>query len=485
MSAFPGRRRCLAIMLVLYAIAIPAGFASAASQADSPDGYSHRIAVGVSGRQAVVQLPLPRAVYLEAHSSDLRDLRLFDAAGTPMPFALVERMQQERVTRSTAPVAIFPVHAPAEDARKPQDGLQIRTREDGAVISVTAPSARRPGDVLSTLVLDLQPAGQATKAAAATDTAAVAALTLAPPAGADNYNARVVLEASDDLQRWTPVTEAALSWMVNSEGARVRKDRIEFAPRAFRYARIAWLEGAPAVFAGITADHVSRVRLPLQWEGVLLQSSPGQQGKDLAYTAPLAIPVESVGLVFQAENVVLPATLGLERPAGEGGPDLAPLASATFYQLTQNGRRRVSGDIAVPLTHASRWLLRPKAALPERPALRLRWQAATLVFMAGGRAPYTLAFGRDGAQPVYLPLVQVAPGFSQDELEGLEQASAGPPLRQHAGGKEDAGAGVTGLLRQRGFWLWALLLCGVAALAAMAWRLARQLKDGSSGQPPA
>jgi len=31
---------------------------------------------------------------------------------------------------------------------------------------------------------------------------------------------------------------------------------------------------------------------------------------------------------------------------------------------------------------------------------------------------------------------------------------------------------------------WALLVAGVAALAAMAWHLLRQLKDGTSAPPP-
>ena len=38
-------------------------------------------------------------------------------------------------------------------------------------------------------------------------------------------------------------------------------------------------------------------------------------------------------------------------------------------------------------------------------------------------------------------------------------------------------------IRQQ-FWLWALLVAAVAALAAMAWHLLRQLKDGTSAPPP-
>jgi hypothetical protein len=452
-----------------------------ASPADNPAAYSHVIPLTVSGRQAVVQLPLPRAVYLQARSADLRDLRLFDADGASLPFALVERVREDGVVRAKAPVGVFPVRTPA--GANAQDGLQIRTRDDGTLVSVRAP-ARDGGEVLASLILDLQP--PASTGGGNEGSRAVTALELAPPAGAGSYSARVMLEASDDLQHWTPVADAALSWLVNSQGARVQKNRIEFAPRPFRYARIAWLEGTPVEFAAITADYVTELQAPAQWDSVVLQPAPAPTGDDLVYAAPVAIPAESVGLVFDGQNVVLPATIGQYRAAqrmdqaSNQGSDLQPVASATFYQLTQDGQRRVSGDLAVPVTHASQWVLRPQAKVAERPGLRLRWQPETIVFVAGGKGPYTLAFGRNGAQPAWLPLAQVAPGFSRGELAALETAKAGAPLRQHAP-ETVSGSAVS----SPAVWLWALLLCGVAALALMAWRLVRQLKDAPPGEPPA
>jgi len=187
MSAF-SRRALLALLSVLVHLA-PAAAAPGARLED----YSHRIGVSVSGKQAVVRLPLPPAVYLEAHSRDLRDLRLFDAAGAAQPFALVAQLPQAREDRSNAPVAVFPLRGPAGSTRLP-DGLEIRTGTDGAVISVHAPARRASGDVLHSLVFDLQGAGKAP--------ASVDAISLTLPAGVTNYSARVVLEASDDLQQW-------------------------------------------------------------------------------------------------------------------------------------------------------------------------------------------------------------------------------------------------------------------------------------------
>lgn len=473
MFALLGRRRADRIIAGMIL------FCGAAAAADTPDDYAYAIPVGVSGRQAIVQLRLPRAVYLGARTADLADLRLFDAAGTAMPFALVERMQQAQVSRPAAPAAVFPVRGPAGARQGLPEGLQIQTREDGAVISVSAPAARGAGDELASLVLDIQPPG---KAPAADETVAVSALALRLPQGVDSYHARLVVDTSDDLQHWQPLTEASVSWLVNSEGARVRNDRLAFPPRPFRYARIAWAEGKPVEFAGITAEFVVSQRAPQEWDSVVLRPASGKAGDDLVYAAPAAIPVQGLGVVFHGRNAVLPAIVGQYRE--RQGRELQVLSSATFYQLTQNGQQRVSGNVEVPLTHASQWVLRPQARLADRPELRLLWKPAAVVFMAGGKGPYTLAFGRTGMQPAFQPLDQVAPGFSPSELAALEQATSGEAVRQHAPDGLSEMDGVSGMFRRREFWLWALLLCGVAVLAAMAWRLTRQLKEDPSGQPP-
>ena len=481
MLSFAMLRVRLPAFAAVVVVAAVAADAAAAGPADRPDAYAHAIPVRVSGRQAVVQLPLPRAVYLEARSGGLRDLRLFDAEGNAMPFALVERTREDEVARSAAPAAIFAVRAPAGARQGLPDGLQIRTRADGTVISVTPPAAGRatgPADELASLVLDLQSAGPPHAGAA------VAALKLTLPPGVDGYQARLAVDTIDDLQHWAPLAETAVSWLANAQGASVHQDRIAFAPRAFRYARIAWLEGKPLEFAAVSADYVTEVPALRRWDSVVLQPAAGKADGDLVYAAPVAIPVRSVGLVFQQQNVVLPALVGQYRRQRRGEPGgaagqapaagLEPVASATFYRLTQNGQPRVSTDVDIAPTHAAEWVVRPRARVLERPALRLRWMPATMVFVAGGKGPYTLAFGREGAPAGDLPLAQVAPGFSRDELAALEQAQAGAPLRRQAADRGRAWP--AGLADGRTLWLWTLLLIGVAVLAAMAWQLSRQLK---------
>ena len=265
-------RYCCAIMA--FALTGVAATASPMAATDRLADYSHRLPLRTVSSQAIVRLPLPRPVYLNARSSSLHDLRVFDAVGASMPFALVDQAPPVVEKKATAPVAIFPLYGTARDAGPMPESLQIRTRSDGAVISVTTPS-RAASNELQSLILDLQPAALAAKVSTA---APVGALSLSLPPGMDNYNAHVAVDVSNDLQDWDVLAEAAVSWLVNDRGASVGKHRIEFSPQTFRYARIRWLEGKPLAFADIKADYVVQQYGAIQLETIVFAGAASCRG---------------------------------------------------------------------------------------------------------------------------------------------------------------------------------------------------------------
>jgi hypothetical protein len=465
---------------VLLACTLNASAAHAAAPADTTARYSHALPLQVSGKQAVVQLRLPRDVYLHARSADLADLRVFDSAGAPQPFALYRPASAQEQRPVEVPCKVFPILVPARTSGRIDD-LQVRLSNDGTVVSVSPrPGAAQGGtEVLAGLVLDLGelPLG-----------AAVSSLTLAPPSGVRTYSANLIAEASNDLQDWQPLAETTVSWLVNTHGDSVSSNRIAFPAQRFRYARLRWADGNPVEFAAITAQASQAQDLPQQWEAATVPARRADAGQDLVYAAPIAVPAERVGIVLREQNVVLPVTIGryAERPATVAGQattkDFLPLTSATFYHLNQQGNARVAGDVAIPETHLAQWVLRPKGEVTDPPDLRLRWRSATLVFVAGGTPPYALAFGRTGATSTQRPLAQVAPDFDAEDLARLETARTGALIEQHADSSADDGEHAAA--RRRILWLWGLLLCGVGALAWMAWRLVTQLKQGDTDSAP-
>ena len=480
-----------ALLALTLAVAAAPGFAAPPPKTDAPADYSHALPLRISGQQGVVGLRLPTVVYLKARTPGLDDLRIFDAHGVIQPHALHRPAAETTARRSDLPASLFAVRgkASADTAGAALD-LDIRTRPDGSVSAVRARTGNASGNTpgktsddtpLHSLLLDFGPAASRD----ASDPPRIEALRFRPPDARSDYNAEVWLEVSNDLKQWDALGATELNWLKNEQAETLANDRLEFAPRAFRYARLSWRRGEPAKFAAIDAETVIRQGGEPSRETLWIQPVAGKQAGDLVYPASIALPVEQVSLKLSEANIVYPLALGdyVERPSRQVGKAtewrFQPKVQTTFHQITQNGETRRSGALNVAIGQRQDWVLRPlNASATARPELGLSWQAATLVFLAGGTPPYTLHFGRADADPASRRLDQVAPGFSADELKQLELAATGE-LRsgQAETAAASAAAQASAAASQRTLILWAVLLLGVAVLGGMAWRLVRQIND--------
>ena len=461
---------------------------------DHASDYGWSMPVSVPAGAGVVRLPLPKEVYLHARTGTLADVRLLDRDGQRLAFAISTPPAQSSTQRSSVAARIFPVTGSTTGTGGLQN-VEIRTGSDGRLLSVSAsagPGSAAAGKSLQALILDLGQQAPGSR---------IGALRFTLPANAGDYSAQVLLEASDDLKQWDAVGTTTLNWLSNSDTQTLANDSIAFAPRAFRYARLSWQDGQPLVFASIAAQAVSETEAAPPRASIVLKGTPGKQANEWSYATPIAIPADSIALQFAQSNVVLPLTLGVYRQSNEvpqrrlhlhrqtrpaQGEYFEPLLSTSFYRISDAGRERVSGELAMPVVQTTQWVLRPQTqgtALPaEAPALRLGWTPETLVFLAGGKGPYSLVFGKVDAQPVAQPLSQVAPGYRDGELQALPIATVGA-LAARAGAADAATpAASSDKLPWRLAALWAALLLGVAVLGFFAWRLLSQLRDE---QPPA
>lgn len=473
----------LSFALLAASLIVPAA-AAAPAKSDTPADYAYALPLQLSGKQGVVGLRVPLAVYLKARTANLDDLRVFDARGVAQPHALHRPVAEAQARRELLAANIFPIRGDARTASgSPTFDLDIRTRPDGSVLSVQALSGtapRREGAALSNLILDF--------GAAATSSSAqpprIEAVRFSPPKEQTNYSAEVWLEASNDLKRWETVGAAELSWLSNDNAQTLVSDRLEFSPQSFRYARLSWRRGEPALFSAIEAETVRRQDSEPVRETLWVKPHAGKYAGDLVYPAGIALPVEQISLKLSEANIVYPMAFGYyaERPSRQAGKKtewvFQPTSRATFYQITQNGQTRRSGAVGMVPGHQQEWAIRPlNATATARPELGLAWQPATVVFLAGGTPPYTLNFGRSDATAASLPLDQVAPGFTAAELRQLEQAQPGELQSGPAAtAAESAASLAVGAARQRTFILWGVLLLGVVILGGLAWRLIGQMK---------
>lgn len=478
---------CIAILL-LPQISIAGPFSPQGSvtdpASDTVQDYSHSLPLNVSGKQGVVSFRLPQAVYLHARSASLNDLRLFDTSGSPVPFALHVPPAQQHIQRDRFTVRVFPLTS--SRSTMPGDiALDVRRAADGTLVSIrTRPgkdAADTKGDDETTqlvgLVLDMR---QDEHASSASDKPLINALHFSLPDKVSSYSAHLSLEVSDDLKQWDTVANTELNWLVNRDTQMLANDRMEFEPRHFRYARLTWRSGEPLQFETITAETIQQTGEAPTFETLLLAPNAGKEEHDLVYRAAIAIPVEKIGLQFDEPNVVMPAALGsyhevTSRKHGRSGKTFFQShVRANFYRIVQQGEQRQSGDISIPVTHLTDWVVRPEVVTTAKPQLRLSWRPATLVFLSSGTGPYTLAFGRDKIKPVRLTISQVAPGFSVQELRNLEQASAGTLQEHETPALQDQGLATSSNVRV-GI-LWGVLLLGVAVLAVLARKLIKQME---------
>ncbi|MRV74948.1 DUF3999 family protein [Duganella sp. FT92W] len=539
--------------------------AGGAAVPDTPAAYAWSLPVTAADDNGVHALRLPPAVYLHAQSARLADIRLFDRRGLPVPYALRHPPTDTYTDARELPLRIFPLYrqpgAPPSVSTSALQGdfkLELRTDSDGRLLSVTGggPATRTPSSAqapaLETLVLDLGVSSRATPPT-------VTALRFAPPKGNATYTAQVWLEASDDLRDWRPLGAADLQWLSATDGAILACDVLAFEPSQFRYARLTWRNGTPALFAGITALSVSQRQSAPAMDHAELTPVAGRVPGDLVYAAGIGIPAERAGMQFATPNAVYAAMLGSYRdttlapaaaaeapvpqrrhhhhlrghlhghlhrhqpyryddppaqPAALPADPFVPVASATFYDITQDGRRRRSGGLPMPATQLAQWVVRPYspqyAALPlsQAPKLQLSWTPATLLFLANGNGPYTLAFGRAGAPMMEHDLGHVAPGYSERELRALPQAEAGaarqtvtsavasPPATVAAAGHAPLanttlapgkpiaapGKSIPGTVATLSdhTLLWGVLLAGVAGLAYLTVRLLKPPGENGS-----
>ena len=476
--------------------ALICGTALAQATPDHPSSYGWSMPVSVPAGAGVARLPLPREVYLHARTGNLADVRLVDRDGQRLPFAISTPPAQANTQRSSIAARIFPVTGSAAGGGGLQN-VEIRTGSDGRLLSVSASAgtvtgAAAAGKSLQALILDIGQQAPGSR---------IGALRFAPPADAGDYSAQVLLEVSDDLKQWDAVGTTTLNWLSNSDTQTLANDSIVFAPRAFRYARLSWQDGQPLLFASIAAQAVSETEAAPPRAAIVLQGVAGKQPGEWVYATPVAIPADSIALQFAQANVVLPVTLGVyrqgtyvpqrrlqlhqqTRPQPSAGPYFDPLLSTSFYRISDAGKERVSGELAMPVVQTTQWVLRPQTegtALPATaPSLRLGWTPETLVFLAGGKGPYRLLFGKADAQPVAQPLSQVAPGYRDGELQALPIATVGT-LTALAGAAAESTAAADQGPPWRMAALWAALLLGVGVLGFFAWRLLSQMKEE---QPP-
>ncbi|MBA1149404.1 DUF3999 domain-containing protein, partial [Ectothiorhodospiraceae bacterium WFHF3C12] len=317
---------------------------TAAGATVTPQDFAYGMTLRTAGGDGLYRLSVPGAVYETVASPSLADVRVFNASGEAVPHAIrvpeADGAGEERAVR----VPFFPLRGEAGT-----DGgrLTVTTNEGGSVVSIqrdgSAGEARTTAYLLDLSTLE-HPVDEIRLSVAPAD-----------GDGADGLNARLAVEASDDLGDWRTLRRGAPLIRLDYEGRRLERTTVDLPAVKARYLRLSWPETARGYrLTGVQAVDRREARgPPLSW-----LSPPGAAHEaegEFRYDTGGRYPVRRVDVRPGYDNAVMDVTVE-SRPDGE-----APWRRrfrGEVYRVQLGGTRLRSEPRTIVLTRDRYWRVR-------------------------------------------------------------------------------------------------------------------------------
>lgn len=445
-------KKWTALLMVLLA-------ASAGAQ-DHRQHYAEQWTLSLpSSPSGAYRIVLEPQVYRRAWSPTLADVQVYNAAGQALPSALLgpdQPLAQPPVQRE---LPWFPL--PPLDARTRNDLQLLAERDsDGRVRRVEARlgsgrDAAKPGGWL----IDSSVLGQLPMATLVLDWAE----------GGPPLQARVRVDASEDLRRWTLVDDDVPLVDLQRSGKRLLQRRVDVG-RSARYLRVLPRDGQalPSLRAVVAELPPAPATNPWEW---LSLAPVAQKDGQFEFELDGRFPVTRLDVATADNSLVQWSAWSRDDPATDWQRRTAPWV-AYQVQGAPTQRDRSAPRVLATATRDRYWkLVAEPATAAGSPTLRLGYQPEVLMFLSQGAAPYALAVGSATATRRDAPVSVLV-----DDLR-LRNGPTWQPALARMEGEPEVLAGDAALQPPRDWkrWLlWSLLVLGVLVVLGLAVGVLRQ-----------
>jgi hypothetical protein len=457
---------------VVLAAALAFAFATAAADAgrDGIQDYASRWPVVADGDGAYAVTLTPE-VYAQLHRPDLSDLAAFDADGKPLAFgplpaSLVRPAPRWRDARWFA--------LPVAGSGAAKDLHIHATRDAAGALSFDATVVGEQTDKEHPdLLIDVQPGAEA-----------IDQIDLEFAPGDTPIDARMVVEASDDLQRWHTLLDTATVARLQQGGEVLERRLVELPPTNAAYLRLRPLGETTALpLASV------RVRLqpaaperrlpPMQWRKAIFVRREG--AASFVYELPARVPAELLDIQLGDDNAIDRFDVSSREGPTEGRREFwNPRGSVTVFRLRGGGVSLDNAPLSFSPTRDREWKLDAGTALAQAPVVKFGYHPETWLLLTHGKAPASIVAGSARAK---------RPDFPLDALYGQVKARYGgdwePPAATLgpmavAGGPAARIETVTPD-EKRQWVLWGVLILGVVVIIGMVLKLMREGPAPPSG----
>jgi hypothetical protein len=424
------------------------GLSANAAAALTPQDFAYGMPVMATELAAAYRVQIPVDVYKVSAQDDLGDVRVFNAAGEAVPYA-IHRVAVRADSSAAQTLPLFPLHG---DAQSGSQGLRLTLDSPNGAIRLQTDSRAAQDGPIAQYLIDARPLD-----------ASIAALQLSWPDSSADFSGRMRIESGDDLAAWRLVVAAAPVANLHAGSQQLIENRIEVPNIKAKFWRLSWLGTRPSFELNEVRAEAAQGAPRVNWSTVVVAgraaaAAPGDYDFDFG----ARLPLERVNIVLPDTNSVYLADF--KSRANEKAPWRSLVRAGVYRVATADGQQS-NGPIDVPLDHDRYWRVHLSGESNAAVALRLQgsWSPSEIEFLAHGKPPFLLAYGSTeiGAAATDLSLVP----------SGTLVSTATLGSRSVLGG--DARVAAAGTALDKRTLLWAVLVMAVAALGIMAVRLAR------------
>lgn len=435
--------------------------ASVAAAPASKNDYSRGMMVGASYSQPMVEVVLPDDVYRTVTRADLGDLRVFNADGLPVPhaFCAAPSSMAPEVTEQSLPVFVLR----GRDQIYTDNARVAVETASGTRVNVEESSAPPP-EVVSGLIHIID--------ARQTETLRAIRFDWRSPDGASE--AKVRIEASEDLDRWQTIVPASTLLLAQQGDRELRRERLDLPSREYTYLRVQRVDGGPPlILNSVRAEQVAAAEeIEPLWFSAL--RTPSKEEDVLYFDAEHVAPVTYARIRLAQQNSTVSVTLQ-SRPDAE-----SPWRSrwtGESYVIVSDTVRRESPPAQFQPTTDRYWRLQilKDPQVYQDSTLELGYRPAKLRFLAQGPSPFTVAFGSRRAEPAQAAVCDglLANMSAADRERMIEQGYVDQSVQL---GGADALKPLPKKTPAKVVVLWVVLVVGVGLLVAMAFSLLKRVR---------
>lgn len=430
---------------------------------ESPQDYAWGRSLTTTASSPWYRVALPDDVYQQSVWPDLRDVRVFNHQGERVPFTLQVQQEAQPAPKEQA-LRLFPLAAsPVEKLSDSGERVWLRSPE-GYEIKLEGERINTMGESYLLALPDNVQRQNVTQLQLSWDKPAV------------NWQGKASLYYSSDMKEWDLMQADAPLMDVASGSDRLTLNTINITlsmvtntPRylllVFDKPQLPVTLTRAVVIENPQSTEITNVALPAAGRAL-------SQDKALYHWASPQ-PVTSISLSLEEEGT-LPVEIAWRSGADEAW---RPLTKTVLWNLNN----QISEPIPVTVGNVQEiQVTTVNAHLPKVvPQLTGLRPGQTLIFNAQGSGPYILAWGNKAAQSVATDLDALIPAALRQKHapESLPEAWVGDEVK--LGG--EARLSAISPIEQRSQWLtglvWAALVLGVLALAWMALRIWREVKE--------